>query len=267
MSDAIRQPSLYIPHGGGPCFFMDWNPPDAWLEMGTYLSGLSESLPVQPDALIVISAHWEADPIAITAAAQPELIYDYYGFPDHTYELSWPAAGAPALAVTALELLNGAGIKARLDNERGFDHGVFIPLKLMFPDAQIPTIQISLHPSLDPALHLATGKALGALRSNNGLIIGSGMSFHNIGGLMGRNPAEGSAAFDEWLNKAVMENQSARDHLLNEWSQAPAARHCHPREEHLLPLHVVAGAAGEDPCTKDYSGNVLGASVSAFRFG
>ena len=267
MSATVKQPSLYIPHGGGPCFFMDWTPPDAWTEMGTYLSRASESLPDQPDALIVISAHWESDPIAITAATQPRLIYDYYGFPDHTYELDWPAAGDPALAVTALELLEGAGINARLDNERGFDHGVFVPLKLMFPNAQVPTIQVSIHPSLDPALHLSIGKALSALRSNNVLIIGSGMSFHDVGALMGRRSTKESAAFDEWLNNTVRETQSERDGLLIGWQRAPAARHCHPREEHLLPLHVVAGAAGEDPGTNDFRGDVLGASVSAFRFG
>ena len=246
---------------------MDWTPPDAWTEMGTYLSGASESLPVQPDALIVISAHWESNPIAITAAVRPGLIYDYFGFPDHTYQLDWPAAGNPALAAIALELLEGASIKAQLDNERGFDHGVFVPLKLMFPNAQVPTIQVSLHPSLDPALHLAIGKALSSLRSNNVLIIGSGMSFHDVDALMGRKSTKESSAFDKWLNDTIREIQSERDGLLVEWLQAPAARRCHPREEHLLPLHVVAGAAGKDPGTNDFRGDVLGASVSAFRFG
>lgn len=267
MNDATKQPCLYIPHGGGPCFFMDWNPADTWKRMGSYLSGLGSGLTRQPDALVVISAHWEADPIAITASEQPELFYDYYGFPDHTYQLSWPAPGAPELAATVHDLLSKAGIEAKLDDERGFDHGVFIPLKLAFPDAQIPTVAISLHPSLDPAMHLDIGLALAGLRSRNILIIGSGMSFHDVAALMGRKSAEGSGAFDNWLTSAVLASPEERDRLLTDWLDAPSARLCHPREEHLLPLHVVAGAAGQDAGATDYKDSVLGASVSAFRFG
>lgn len=267
MNDTARQPALFIPHGGGPCFFMDWTPPDTWKAMGTYLSGIGSGLARRPDALIVISAHWEAEPVSITAGAQPELIYDYYGFPDHTYELQWPAPGAPEVAVEVLELLTEAGIPAQLDDKRGFDHGVFIPLMLAFPDAQIPTLQISLHPSLDPALHLAMGRALARLRSDNMLIIGSGMSYHDVAGLMGRKPIEGSQEFDDWLYDAIVESPETRDRLLTDWLDAPSARACHPREEHLLPLHVAAGAAGEDAGVADYRDSILSASVSGVRFG
>lgn len=229
------QPTLFIPHGGGPCFFMDWDPPETWTSMAEYLKGISTTLLQIPKAIIVISAHWEEPEFTVTAHPQPELIYDYFGFPDHTYQIKYPAPGAPALAEEVCGLLKRNGIAARQDKERGFDHGVFIPLKLIFPEATIPIIQLSLKHGLDPAEHLAAGRALAPLRQEGVLIAGSGMSYHNLKRFFrGNDPA--SRQFDEWLTGAVTSPE--RDSLLKDWSKAPAARDAHPREEHLLPLRL-----------------------------
>src|SRR5690554_4359759 len=150
----VRQPVLFIPHGAGPCFFMEWSPPDAWNGMADFLSNIRHSLPAQPRGIVMISAHWLAEDFRVTTAEKPELIYDYYGFPPHTYELKYPAPGAPALAEQVTALLDGHGLAARIDRQRGFDHGMFIPLKLVFPEADIPVIQLSLRHDLDPRAHL-----------------------------------------------------------------------------------------------------------------
>ena len=266
---AERMPTWFIPHGGGPCFFMDWNPPDMWNRMAEFLKNLASTLPRPPKAIVLVSAHWLEPHLTVTGGAQPELIYDYYGFPPHTYELKYPAAGAPALADQIVKTLTAAGIASSLDAGRGFDHGMFIPLKLIFPDASIPVVQLSLHNSLDPARHLEAGRALQALRDQDVLIIGSGMSFHNMRAY--GNPQYGpvSDAFDDWLTHAVESEPQERDRLLANWEQAPGARHCHPPrvEEHLIPLMTVAGAAGKDAGRKVFSDRVMETTVSAFTFG
>src|SRR5690606_23411059 len=158
------QPSLFIPHGGGPCFFMP-DPQNTWIRMGDYLRGLAATLPERPRAILVVSGHWEEPTFAFTgASAHPGLIFDYYGFPPETYELTWPASTAPWLAQRGYELLQKAGLPSAIDAERGFDHGVFVPLKVAFPEADVPVVQMSLHASLDPALHVAAGRALAPLR-------------------------------------------------------------------------------------------------------
>src|ERR1035437_4290310 len=169
-----KMPTWFIPHGGGPCFFMDWNPPDAWTRMGDFLKNLATTLPRTPKAIVIVSAHWLEPHMAVTSGAQPELIYDYYGFPPHTYELKYPAPGAPALAEQIVQTLTTVGIASAANEQRGFDHGMFIPLKLIFPQANIPVVQLSLHNSLDPVRHLEAGRALEALRDQDVLIIGSG---------------------------------------------------------------------------------------------
>jgi aromatic ring-opening dioxygenase catalytic subunit (LigB family) len=174
-----RQPSIFIPHGGGPCFFMP-DPRGTWTKMADYLRGLAQSLPEKPSAILVVSGHWEERAFAFTGAERPGLIYDYYGFPPETYRLEWPAPGAPWLAERGAALLREAGLPSAIDPQRGFDHGVFVPLKVAFPDAEVPTVQMSLHASLDPALHVAAGKALAPLRDDGVLVLGSGMSFHNL---------------------------------------------------------------------------------------
>ncbi len=266
---SARMPTWFIPHGGGPCFFMDWNPPHAWDRMADFLRNLASTLPRTPKAIVMVSAHWLEPNVTVTSGVQPELIYDYYGFPPHTYELKYPAPGAPALAEQIVKTLTAAGIASAADAQRGFDHGMFIPLKLIFPQADIPVVQMSLHNSLDPVRHLETGRALQALRDQDVLIIGSGMSFHNMRAY--GNPQYGpvSDAFDTWLTQAVESGPQERDRLLANWEQAPGARQCHPprAEEHLIPLMTVAGAAGEDAGRKVFSDRVMETTLSAFSFG
>lgn len=260
-------PTFFIPHGGGPCFFMQWHPPDTWTNMRRFLEGLVQGLPARPKAMLVVSAHWEAAIPTITSGEAPPLIYDYHGFPPHTYALEWPAPGSPALARAAQTLLQEAGIDAALDQTRGFDHGVFIPLKLALPEADIPTVALSLQAGLDPQRHFDIGAALAPLRDEGVLIVGSGLSYHNVGALMGRGEPAGAAEFDAWLTGTMAAEPQARNAALIRWPDAPGARLAHPREEHLLPLFVAAGAAATAPASKPYADTINGAPVSAFRFG
>lgn len=260
-------PSLYIPHGGGPCFFMDWDPPHIWDRMRGWLEGLIADLPERPEKLLVISAHWETELPAVTTAAAPPLFFDYYGFPPHTYELTWPAPGDPDLAGRVGQLLGDAGIPHRKDADRGYDHGVFVPMKVAVPEADIPTVALSLHHSLDPALHLAIGRALAPLRSEGVLIVGSGMSFHNQRAPRRPRAAPESAAFDGWLTDAMVGPPRERELSLAEWERAPGARYCHPREEHFIPICVASGAAYDRPGRKLFSDQVMGGQISGFAFG
>lgn len=266
---ATRQPVLFIPHGAGPCFFMDWNPPGTWAGMEAFLTSVADSLPARPRAILMVSAHWRTQGFCVTAGEQPELIYDYYGFPDHTYALTYPAPGAPALAEQVDRRLSLAGLASRRDTERGFDHGMFVPLKLMFPEADIPVVQLSLRDDLDPAAHLAAGEALSPLRGEGVLIVGSGMSFHNMRGYGDARFTAPSEAFDDWLTQAVEAEPERRHAALSDWARAPHAHHCHPPgdEEHLIPLMIAAGAAGDDRGRKVYSEQVLETQLSAYRFG
>ncbi|MGP4734306.1 MULTISPECIES: DODA-type extradiol aromatic ring-opening family dioxygenase [unclassified Psychrobacter] len=269
-NEPVSQPVLFIPHGAGPCFFMDWQPADTWYEMATFLKGISAHLPERPKAILIISAHWQTAEFSITSSKQPNLIYDYYGFPEHTYSLSYPASGAPAFAEQVSSLLTEAGVGNQQDAERGFDHGVFIPLKLMFPEADIPVVQLSLRHDLDPQAHLAAGQALALLRTEGVLIVGSGMSFHNMRGYGDTSFTEPSEHFDEWLTNTVESADSdKRLTALANWKNAPHALDSHPLEaaEHLLPLMIAVGAAGRDKGQKIYSQQVLKTQLSAFQFG
>ncbi len=259
-----RQPSYYIPHGGGPCFFMP-DPSGTWTGMAHFLSHLREDLPATPKAILVISGHWETQGFRFTASARPPLLFDYYGFPPHTYQLRYDAPGAPDLADRAASLLRSAGFEASLDSERGYDHGVFVPLKVAFPEAEIPVVQMSLDRSLDPALHGAAGAALASLRDEGLLILGSGMSFHNMRAYGDPRATAPSLAFDKWLADAVSQAGAERSATLARWEEAPAGRLSHPREEHLIPLMVAAGAS-ENSGRRVYGELVLGTAVSGFRF-
>lgn len=265
----MAMPSLFIPHGAGPCFFMRWTmgPEDMWLQLGNWLRTLSISLPVRPKAILVISAHWESDQFTLGAASSPSLIYDYRGFPAQTYELTYPAPGAPWLAEQAYASLNSAGLQACVDTQRGLDHGAFVPFKLIFPDADIPILQMSLRKDLDPGAHLAAGAALAHLREENVLIVGSGMSFHN---LQPTGAAVGNRAqvFDDWLAETMACEPLERYRRLCHWQLAPQARFAHPRAEHLLPLMVACGAAAGQPARRVYAERLAGQiAVSAYEFG
>jgi aromatic ring-opening dioxygenase catalytic subunit (LigB family) len=261
-------PTYYVPHGGGPCFFMDWTmgPKDTWDKMAAWLKSMHEGVGAKPKAIVVISAHWEERQFTVTTGEHPALLFDYYGFPEHTYKLRYDAPGAPAVAQRVRELLEGAGFATGADAERGFDHGVFVPFKLIYPDADIPVIQLSLKAGLDPAEHIKAGQALEPLRREGILIVGSGMSYHNMRGF-GVGTAD-SEKFDAWLTAAASEKDAAaRNDRLTHWEQAPVARRVHPREEHLLPLMVAAGAAGKDAGRKIFDDHVMNVLVSAFAFG
>lgn len=264
----MRMPTFFISHGGGPCFFMDWQPAHEWDALADYLRTLPSTLPQAPKALLVISAHWEEAVPTVTTAENPPLIFDYYGFPAHTYQLSWPASGSPTLAQHIQQLLSDAGIACNTDAQRGFDHGTFIPMLLSFPQADIPTVQLSIYQHLDPATHYALGKALAALRDQGVLIIGSGFSYHNMRGYNTQAAIETSAKFDDWLTKSVtLTDDAEREKQLTHWENAPEARSCHPRSEHLVPLFVAAGAAHDAQAKCDFKGQVLGVTTSCFRFG
>ncbi|MCA9694821.1 MAG: class III extradiol ring-cleavage dioxygenase [Nannocystaceae bacterium] len=261
-----KQPTIYLPHGGGP---WPWIPTmNASLgPLRAYLEGLARALPEPPAAIVCVTAHWEAPVTTLSTNAAPTMYYDYYGFPSHTYELVWGAPGAPGVARRVRALLEAAGIKSAEDSARGFDHGTFVPLAVAWPEAQVPTVQMSLVAGLDPTAHLEIGRALAPLRAEGVLIIGSGMSYHNMRGFGSDRGALDSRSFDAWIGEVVTRDAASRAAALARWTEAPAARASHPREEHLLPLMVAAGAAEGDAATLPFRGDVLGARVSAVHFG
>lgn len=274
MSEATtRMPTLFIPHGGGPCFFMDpmpGAPADLWDKMAAYLRGIADAVGQRPKAVLVISGHWEVERPTVNVAPKPELLYDYYGFPEHTYRLTYPAPGSPEVASRVRELLEAAGIATGEDATRGLDHGVFIPFKLIYPDADIPVVQLSLQADLDAAAHLAIGRAIEPLRDEGVLIVGSGMSYHNLRVFFGVQPEADklAGAFDDWLTDAVTDPDAAsRDAKLEAWHTAPGGRFSHPRSEHLIPLMVAAGAAGADVGHRTYSDKLFGKALSGYQFG
>jgi aromatic ring-opening dioxygenase catalytic subunit (LigB family) len=197
------------------------------------------------------------------------MIYDYYGFPDYTYRIRYDAPGDPALAEGVKALIEAAGMPARLDAGRGFDHGAYTPLNVMYPRADVPVVQLSLKAGLDPDTHLALGRALSPLRDDGVLIVGSGLTYHNLRQFFSPRGWGPSREFDGWLQAVLIAgNPKDRGKLLADWEAAPAARAAHPREEHLLPLMVAVGAAGHDTCELSYhEENFLGGlTVSNFRF-
>jgi aromatic ring-opening dioxygenase catalytic subunit (LigB family) len=235
--------------------------------LASYLRSLRTLPKTPPKALLVISAHWEEAVPTVMTSERPPLLYDYYGFPREAYEITWPAPGDPARAARVQELLTTAGFEPGADAERGFDHGTFVPLKLAFPDADVPTVQLSLTRGLDPAEHLAIGRALAPLRDEGVFIIASGMTFHDLRAFRSPGSAPVSEAFDAWLRETMTLEQPEREQRLVLWTRAPAARLAHPREEHLLPLMVAAGAAGADRARIAYNGTIVGLRLSAYHFG
>ena len=264
MQIETHQPTFYLPHGGGPCFFID-DPAGVWTEMQAFLETIPTRLPERPKAILVISGHWETEGFALTGAARPPLLFDYYNFPPHTYQLRYDVPGDPALAGRAAGLLQAAGLHVHIDPERGLDHGVFVPMKVAFPNASIPVVEMSVDKNLDPALHLAAGRALAPLRDEGVLILATGMSFHNMRGYGDPHSTVPSQEFDRWLTHAVEEPASQRAEALKAWATAPGGRYSHPREEHLVPLMVAAGAS-EGAGERIYSEMVLKTAISGFRF-
>ncbi len=271
-----RLPTLFIPHGGGPWPFMRATPngpgegDGSWAGLDAYLRHLDTELGQRPKAVLVISGHWEEQVPTVNTGAHPGLVFDYFGFPAHTYRLTYPAPGSPELAGRVRALLEAAGIASAEDDARGYDHGVFIPFMLIYPDAQVPIVQLSLRHDLDPQAHLALGRALAPLRDEGVLIVGSGMSYHNLRAIW--SPAAkadaDAEAFDSWLTHAVeMADPEARNQALLAWERAPSAHESHPRSEHLTPLFVAAGAAGDDLGRRTFADRVFGKAYSGFQFG
>jgi 4,5-DOPA dioxygenase extradiol len=261
----MSAPVLYLPHGGGPLPVLE---DPAHHGLIRFLRQLGSSFAV-PDALLLVSAHWEAAVPGINAAQAPPLMFDYSGFPPESYRLSYPAPGAPALAAEVAALLQAGGFASEQLTDRGWDHGVFVPLLLLYPEAQVPVLQLSLVSGLDPALHIRLGRCLASLRERNIAIVGSGMSFHNLRALFaGEDPRlrAASDSFDAWLAETMTDttlSEPERTERLAHWERAPAARFCHPREEHLLPLQVCYGAAG-GPASLLFNEPLMGHRVSGF---
>jgi aromatic ring-opening dioxygenase catalytic subunit (LigB family) len=274
MDDTKKLPTYFIPHGGGPCFFIKPQdlppgmPKDTWAPLASYLRGIDAAIGRRPRAVLVITAHWLTHRPTVGTATSHSLLYDYYNFPDYTYRLHYPAKGAPGVAARVVELLGKAGIAADTDDQRGIDHGVFVPFMLIYPDADVPIVPMSLHHGLDAAEHLAIGSALAPLRDEGVLIVGSGMSFHNIPAMMSLSHSTEAAAFDRWLSATVEDPDPVRRNAsLAQWEQAPAARIAHPQEEHLIPLMVAAGAGGPDLGYRSYAGMLGGKPLTGVDFG
>jgi len=267
--DESLSPVLYIPHGAGPLPLLGDKNHESLI---AFLKGLTQSIRV-PSAILIVSAHWEASQATITSGSQPKLIYDYSGFPPRAYDIQYPAVGHSRLAQEIFRLIEKDGIQVRLDEKRGFDHGMYVPLKLMYPEAQIPCLQLSLLRNFLPAEHIELGKSLASLRRKNVLIVGSGLSFHNLG-LFFRPEMDShkkSIEFDHWLvdtcTNATLSISEREDRLVA-WEKAPYARHCHPREEHLLPLHICFGAASVATPTASviFNEDFMGARTTALQW-
>jgi len=260
----MRTQIVYFSHGGGPLPILG----DAGHKvMVDFMRQLPSRLR-KPAAILVISAHWEENAATLISAQTPPMLYDYYGFPDEAYDITYPAPGNPELANRIAGLLLKNNISARLDPQRGFDHGLFIPLKLMYPQADIPSLQLSLLRGLEPARHISLGNALRDLMDENILIIGSGFSFHNMNAFSWeekKTPDPANDAFQNWLIEVCTGpfSQTERERHLIDWRKIPSARYCHPREEHLMPLHVCLGIA-DNPASKIFDDYILGKRAVAF---
>ncbi|MEQ1664373.1 MAG: class III extradiol ring-cleavage dioxygenase [Bdellovibrionales bacterium] len=269
-SNSLLLPTYFVSHGGGPWPYMKGAFSEGRNDVGQAYDKLEASLkdiPIQislaltaqklvnPKAILMISAHWEASSFSVMSSAHPQIEYDYYGFPDYTYQIKYPASGAPELSDRVKKLIEAAGFSSELDNKKGYDHGTYSVLYPMYPNANVPVVQLSLKKGLNPKEHIEVGKTLSPLRAEGTLIIGSGLSYHNLK-KFNQNGHEASKKFDIWLNETLLNfSGPEREQRLINWEGAPSAREAHPREEHLLPLMVALGAAYVTP-------GVIGQSTS-----
>lgn len=264
-----RLPTYFISHGGGPWPWMKEQMGGVYDRLEASLARMPAELGTTPRAVLMVSAHWEEPRFTVQTHSNPPMLYDYGGFPDFTYHIRYPAPGAPDVAARVRELLAAAGIESQDDAARGFDHGMFAPMAVIYPRADVPVLQLSLKRGLAPSEHLALGRALAPLRDEGVLVVGSGLSYHNLR-VFGPAAGAPSAAFDAWLASTLaMADAAARSATLADWERAPAARLAHPREEHLLPLMVALGAAEGEAATRVYHEREFfgGITVSSYRFG
>jgi 4,5-DOPA dioxygenase extradiol len=256
-------PSLFLSHGA-PTLPLTDTPARAFLKQ---LAGTLE----RPKAILVVSAHWETAQPTVNAVDWNETIHDFYGFPRPLYDMRYPAPGAPQLAARVAERLAEASLACAIDRRRGLDHGAWVPLLLMYPQADIPVLQLSVQPTMGPAHHLRVGRALAALRQDGVLIVGSGSFTHDLSEFRGHDPNDAAPAwvnqFADWFHAALSERRTGD--LLAYRAQAPFAAKNHPTEEHLLPLYVALGAAGENASAERLHASatysVLRMDVYAFR--
>jgi len=262
-------PTYFISHGGGPWPYMKDQMPGVWNELERSLQELPGQLSEEPKAILAISGHWEERNFTVMSSAHPPMIYDYSGFPEHTYHIKYSAPGSPELAEKVRRLLEGAGFPTGMDAMRGYDHGAFVPFSVAYPEAKMPIVQLSIRADYEAAAHVAAGRALTPLRGEGILIVGSGLSYHNMRGFGPRGAAD-SKKFDAWLTDSVCALKGdARTNKLLHWGDAPAARQAHPQEDHLIPLMVAVGAAEDEQGTRIYHEDSFmgGTSVSSYRFG
>lgn len=261
----LRQPTLFVSHGGGPWPYIE-EMKKAYSKTAAEFARVPSILPEKPKAILVISGHWEEEEFTVSSAANPPMVFDYFGFPEHTYQISYPAPGSPELAKRVQELLQAKGLKCNVDSERGFDHGTFVPLYLMYPKADVPVVSMSIKSSYDVEDHIKLGQALEPLRDEGILIIGSGLNYHNMRGF---NTAAGgpvSEVFEAWLNETIALDSEDRNRRLNQWELAPAARMAHPREDHLIPLMVTSGAATGEHGERLFFDRVMGVVMASYVF-
>ncbi len=265
----MQLPSFYVSHGGGPWPYMTGPMREAHRGLEAALQALPSQVKQRPKAVLLVTAHWETARFTVSAGAQPGMLYDYGGFPPNTYTVKYPAPGSPELAQQVQALAEGAGIACELDTLRGYDHGTFVPMHVMYPQADMPLLQMSILASFDPEAHLAMGRALAPLRKQGVLIIGSGFSFHARVGPLAPGARHPSEPFDGWLNTVLTTLPPAeRSQQIAHWGQAPGARLSHPREDHLIPLMVALGSAeGEVAQRSHHEVGPGGSLVSSFRFG
>lgn len=264
--DDIKKNSqiVYFSHGGGPLPLLNDSSHDKMIQ---FMKNLPQKIH-KPDSIIVFSAHWEEDIVTIQSGESPSIMYDYYGFPEAAYNIKYPCVGSEDLALRIAEVFRQSGIEYKLDDKRPYDHGSYIPLKMMYPDADIPVIQISLNKDLNSLTHLSIGKALRPLLDENLLIIGSGFSFHNMTrfDFSGKNTKDPlNDHFQDRLIDICCINESENEKwqsFLN-WESFPNGRYCHPREEHLLPLLVCAGLS-TNVAVKIFDDYILGKRAVAF---
>jgi 4,5-DOPA dioxygenase extradiol len=253
-------PSLFISHGS-PMLALEPG------ESGPALARLAAEMP-RPRTIVIVSAHWESTDLLVNANPQPETWHDFGGFPAALFAVQYPAVGLPQLSAEVVELLKAAGLPANTNAQRPFDHGVWVPLSLMYPNADIPIVQVSLPTRAGPALQTRVGHALAGLREQGVLIIGSGSITHNLRELdwhAGPESVEPWAkAFRDWMIDKLASNDEAALHDYR--AQAPNAVRNHPSDEHLLPLYFARGAGGEfSVAHKGFTMGALGMDI--YRFG